>query len=217
MKDAKDSKMRDASIVGVGACSIFYILVGYLGYCLFGNNLKGNFLMAFDRKDTNNDALYMLLNIGFLLSVFFSFPLMFFGARNNFIAIAKNVVLMVKKNKGQYREISKDNVEEISSYLQTEDKEKRKKIAKIHFYVYTAILLAVAVAIAVVVDDIEDVFSIVGSIAVNAIAFIFPSLFYFFLVRKKDKPRKVHFYIAGFIWMFFIPLGIFSVITKIIY
>ena len=110
MKDAKDSKMKEASIVGVGACSVFYILVGYLGYCLFGNDLKGNFLMAFDRKDTNNDALYMLLNIGFLLSIFFSYPIMFFGARNNFIAIAKNVILMINKNRAEYRQVSNDNV-----------------------------------------------------------------------------------------------------------
>lgn len=108
-------------------------------------------------------------------------------------------------------------MEEISSYIQTEDKEKRKRLAKIHFYIYTAILFAISVAIAAVVKDIEDVFSIVGSIAANAISFIFPSLFYFFLIRKKNKPRKKHFYVAGFVFMFFIPFGIFSVVTKIIY
>ena len=96
MKDARDEKMKKASITGVLACSIFYLLVGNMGYCLFGNDLKGNFLMAFERQKYNN-VLYFFMNIGFLCSVFFSFPIMFFGARNNFIAIAKNVIMMIRK------------------------------------------------------------------------------------------------------------------------
>lgn len=90
-------------------------------------------------------------------------------------------------------------------------------MAKIHFYIYTAFLFVIAVIIAVFVKDIEDVFSIVGSIAANALSFILPSMFYFFLVLKKNKSRKAHFYIAGFVFVFFIPFGIFSMMTKIIY
>lgn len=37
------------------------------------------------------------MNGGFLVSVFFSFPVMFFGARNNFIAIMKLIILKLKK------------------------------------------------------------------------------------------------------------------------
>ena len=37
------------------------------------------------------------MNAGFLVSVFFSFPVMFFGARNNFIALMKMIAL--RKNK----------------------------------------------------------------------------------------------------------------------
>jgi hypothetical protein len=44
-----------------------------------------------ERNDIN-DVLYFGMNLGFLLSVFFSFPVMFFGARNNFIAIMKTVL-----------------------------------------------------------------------------------------------------------------------------
>lgn len=97
-----------------------------------------------------------------------------------------------------------------------ENKEKRKKIAKVHFYVYTLILFLIIVGIAIAVDNIEDVFSVVGSIASNAISFIFPSMFYFFLVKKKNKTRKFHFYLAGVIFIFFIPFGIFSMISKIV-
>lgn len=63
-------------------------------------------------------------------------------------------------------------------------------------------------------DDIEDVFNVVGAIASNAIAFIFPSMFYMFLILKKKKPKKLHYYISVALFFFFIPFGIFSVISK---
>ncbi len=90
--------MTKASIFGILGCAFFYFLVGNIGYCLFGKNVQGNFLLAFNR-DKVNDALYILLNFGFLVSVFFSFPVMFFGARNNFIAISKTIILIVRKTK----------------------------------------------------------------------------------------------------------------------
>ena len=69
-------------------------------------------------------------------------------------------------------------------------------------------------AIAIAVDDIEDVFNIVGAIASNAIAFIFPAMFYMLLVQKKNKPKKLHYYISVVLFAFFIPFGIFSVVSK---
>lgn len=64
------------------------------------------------------------------------------------------------------------------------------------------------------VEDIEDVFNVVGAIASNAISFIFPSMFYVFLILKKKKPKKVHYYISFALFVFFIPFGIFSVVSK---
>lgn len=99
MKDARDEKMAKASLSGVCACSIFYILVGNMGYCLFGKNIGGNFLLSFHRGSIN-EGLYLTMYVGFLISVFFSFPVMFFGGRNNFIAIINNILLLVRKKKG---------------------------------------------------------------------------------------------------------------------
>ena len=117
LKDSRDEKMTKASIFGIFGCAFFYFLVGNIGYCLFGREVKGNFLLAFDRNKMN-DGLYILLNFGFLISVFFSFPVMFFGARNNFIAITKTIVMACKKSRDKYQPVNKDTVEEISSYIQ---------------------------------------------------------------------------------------------------
>lgn len=80
--------------------------------------------------------------------------------------------------------------------------------------VYTFILYFVAIGTAILVDDIEDVFNLVGAIASNAIAFIFPSMFYVFLVKKKEKEVRIQYYFAMAIFIFFIPFGIFAVVSK---
>lgn len=53
-------------------------------------------MLAFN-ADELNDVAYFIMNISFLISVFFSFPIMFFGARNNFIAIANVLLSKIKK------------------------------------------------------------------------------------------------------------------------
>lgn len=99
--------MLKATLVALMICCISYILIGNAGYCLFGNQLETNFLLSFNSENTN-EAIYLILNISFLTSVFFSFTLLFFGARNNFIAISKN---FIQKSEGHTRQISKDSIE----------------------------------------------------------------------------------------------------------
>lgn len=50
------------------------------------------------------------MNGGFLVSVFFSFPVMFFGARNNFINITKMVILSIRGEKEQYTQVNQDTI-----------------------------------------------------------------------------------------------------------
>ena len=83
--------MAKASLTGICTCSFFYILTGIIGYVLYGSETKANFLLMLEKEDINI-VLYYGMNLGFLLSVFFSFPVMFFGARNNFIAIIKTII-----------------------------------------------------------------------------------------------------------------------------
>ena len=49
MKLSNDSKMRTTSLSGLIGCSFFYVIVGNMGYCLFGNNLESNFLLSFSK------------------------------------------------------------------------------------------------------------------------------------------------------------------------
>jgi amino acid permease len=68
--------------------------------------------------------------------------------------------------------------------------------------------------ISIIVNDIQNVFNVIGAISSNLLGFIFPPMFYIFLIRKKNKPRKMHYHAAWILFILFIPFGIFSVVTK---
>ncbi len=82
------------------------------------------------------------------------------------------------------------------------------------FYLYTLLVFAVIIGIAISVDDIEIVFNFIGAIASNAIGAILPCMFYYLLVKYKGKKITWRYHLSKVLFYFFIPFGIFSVITK---
>ena len=91
MKDANDSKMTKASGFGIAFCVVVYIIVGILGYLYVGPHVSANFLESLP-YDKIAHGFFFLINLSFLISIFFAFPIMFFSCRNNFIAIVKLIV-----------------------------------------------------------------------------------------------------------------------------
>lgn len=81
---------------------------------MYGPTVETNFLLNLTLEGLN-DFLFWGMNAGFLLSVFFSFPVMFFGARNNFIAL---IQMFMNRKKGNRVEKFKDSIAEISSYIE---------------------------------------------------------------------------------------------------
>lgn len=82
------------------------------------------------------------------------------------------------------------------------------------FIIYTIALYLISIVIAVAVDDIGAVFNVLGSFPSNWIVFIFPNLFYVKLVQLKKKPKTKKYYISWFLILFFLPFGVFAVITN---
>ena len=97
LKNSNDAKMEKACLVALCSVGLCYILVGMIGSAMYGPEVETNFLLNL-RIDDLNDFLFWGMNGGFLLSVFFSFPVMFFGARNNFVALLQ---MFLNRNKGK--------------------------------------------------------------------------------------------------------------------
>jgi amino acid permease len=88
MKDSNDHRITSACLTAIVCCGSIYLVVSIYTYMLYGSDLKANFLLCIDKNQTN-PLLYYGMNIGFLVSVLFAYPIIFFSARNNFIAIIK--------------------------------------------------------------------------------------------------------------------------------
>ena len=118
MKNVNDSKMSMSALSGIAFCVFAYILVGIIGYdYVGGDNSEANFLLALSYSKIPG-AFFFIINLSFLLSIFFAFPIMFFGCRNNFIALAK-LILLTKQELKQNALRRGDDVEEISSYIKS--------------------------------------------------------------------------------------------------
>ena len=147
MEGSNDNKMLNASLIATICSFVVYTTTGVLGYLTYGSLIKGsNFLSVLQKEDTGI-PLYIIMNSVFLISVLCSFPLMFFGARNNFIALIKVFKTNNSKPKSELR--PQDSIADISDYIISGSGEKKKKQAKIVFYVMTFVLFVIIMAIAV--------------------------------------------------------------------
>lgn len=148
-----------------------------------------------------------------MISLYFAFPIMFFGGRNNFIAMAKLVMTKKGDGKPQARRAA-DEVEEISSYISPErNLEERRKKAKLYFLVYTLGLFAVTIGLAMALDDIEVVFNAVGAICATSIGMLLPCYFYIRLIKIKEQPVNFKYYLAIAVFCVMGPYALFSMIA----
>jgi amino acid permease len=210
MANANDGKMVKAVTVGLVFCLLSYLLVGILAYDYVGNGITANFLESLSYNKVSI-FFFVAINLSFLLSLYFAFPIMFFGGRNNFIALLK---LFLVKEEGRQRARMADEVEEISTYLALDQSlEVRRRKARRLFVAYTLAIYLVTMGVAMGVDDIELVFNAVGAICSTSIALLLPCYFYWRQIVQRGQPRGLKFYLAIAMFAVMAPYAIFSIVA----
>ena len=106
MKDPSDKKMANATFMGVFFCFLIYLLTGFIGYDYAGPGTQTNFLESISYEKTSK-VFFFILNVSFLVSVFFSFPLLFFSSRDNMIAVGN---IIVQKKAGSQKQPERDDI-----------------------------------------------------------------------------------------------------------
>lgn len=86
MKNANDSRMTAAIAISLTLGTLAYLLIGILGYNYVGNTVGAN-LLVFLPYDKIPKVYYFIIKLPFLVSEYITFSLIFFGSRNNFIAL----------------------------------------------------------------------------------------------------------------------------------
>lgn len=70
--------------LGMSFATVFYLLVGMMGFAIFGKEIQTNFLMVVTPENIGRVG-FIILNLTFYISTVLTTPLVFFGARNNFL------------------------------------------------------------------------------------------------------------------------------------
>ena len=197
LKEKNLDSMMKASKIGVGYSLSNFLVVGVIGFLLYGLNMNETLLnsLSEDMTKFRNISgfikfLIIIISISFVTTCLTSFPILFLSLRENFI----NSLIFCMKNFG--------------------DKEKNKKnnkyISERGLTIITIILYVLIIAMAILLPKLKVIFSIVGATAGTFIAFILPNLFYIRICKMSHKNYNLSLPI------FFLSLGILFLLISFI-
>ena len=211
MKNVTDKRLKIASYFGLTGCALLYGFAGIMGYCMYGREVKSNFLLSLNIHKMNA-AIYYILKFCYLISVFIAYPILIFGARSHSRSIYKTIktIYRGRRNRNENSEslLSQETDEILTVNEETENKKQ--------FYIVTFALHIIITIFSIVFKDIQDVVNVIGAISASAISFWFPGIFYFTLVKRMKKPKKISYYLSYLLLIFFVPFGFFAVAANYI-
>lgn len=93
LTNPSDSKIIKTAFASLFTCFVLYTMIGLFGYATFGNLVNdSNYLEVLaNAGEWVPESLFVAMNGVFMVNIFCSMPFLFFGARNNFIAILEIV------------------------------------------------------------------------------------------------------------------------------
>jgi len=193
LRDPTDARMLKVTRLGLGLVITIYLAVANSGFLVFGPEGE-NLLKAFTRENLGS-FFFVVLNVAFLISSTFTFPLMFFGAKNNIYGA------IIKFRKGADKGTKKISSDEEADKLAENNEptssqpsakpdqsdEEKYGFSQMGYVIYVTCVYIVVIFLAVFVPSINTVFEFVGSTAANGLNLLLPSIFYLKLCSKKGK------------------------------
>ena len=209
LKHKNMETMMKATKVGVGYSLINFLIVGIVGFLLYGLDMEDTILnslsddMVANRyRSTFIKVLIIIICISFVTTCLTSFPILFLSLRENYV----NSILFCFKNCCR----KKDDEDKVKINQGVYEKKKRYKyISDKVLAIITIVLYFLIVAIAIVMPKLKLIFTIVGATAGTFIAFILPNLFYIRICKISGKSYNI------VLPLIFLCLGIFFLIVSI--
>ena len=194
LKEKNLDSMMKATKIGVGYSLFIFLIVGIIGFLLYGLNMNETLLecLSQDMTKFRNISgfikfLIIIISVSFATTCLTSFPILFLSLRENFI----NSMIFCIKNMGHKNENN--------NYIS----EKGLNIITISLYVVIALM-------AIILPKLKVIFSVVGATAGTFIAFILPNLFYIRICHMSQKNYNLS------LPKFFVGLGIFFLFISFI-
>ena len=177
--------------LALAATSFIYIAIALLGVFFFGTTIDQNILNNVSLEGDNWES-YVLRCI-FLLVLGCHIPFIFFTGKES------TLIIIDEWDRSSISQALESKVIESDSYMvggddqeiEIEDQQQNrrqslayKEMNITYYYVATLMLFYLEVSGACVLDDIGLIFEFISAIAISALAFIFPGLFYLLAERK---------------------------------
>ena len=205
MRNRGMDNMMKATKIGVIYSLIIFLIVGIIGFLIYGDAIEDTILdnMSDDMLSNNSNFLITLLIIiisfSFIITCLSSFPILFLSLRVNYVNSLIVCMKSCRKNQVEQVEISQGKFQ----------KKKQTMISEKVLIVITICLYAFIVAFAILVYYLKTMFIIVGATAGIFIGFILPNLFYIIIVNRSKKNYSL---ILNYIY---VGIGVFLFILEI--
>ena len=197
LKEKNLETMMKATKIGVGYSLFIFLIVGIVGFLLYGLNMNDTLLNNFSDDMTKfRDIsgfikfLIIIISVSFVTTCLTSFPILYLSLRENFV----NSLIFCMKNMNIKEK--KDN--------------NKNFISEKGLLIITVALYILIIVMAIVLPKLKTIFSIVGATAGTFIAFILPNLFYIRICKISKKNNNL------FLPMFFFGLGVFFLFISFI-
>ena len=179
LKEKNLDSMMKATKIGVGYSLFIFLIVGIIGFLLYGLNMNETLLnsLSEDMTKFRNISgfikfLIIIISVSFVTTCLTSFPILFLSLRENFI----NSIIFCMKNLGKVKEEKNKNY-----------------ISEKTLIIITVILYVIIILMAILLPKLKVIFSIVGATAGTFIAFILPNLFYIRICKMSNKNYNLFF------------------------
>ena len=200
LKEKNLDSMMKATKIGVGYSLSIFLIVGIIGFLLYGLNMNETLLecLSQDMTKFRNISgfikfLIIIISISFVTTCLTSFPILFLSLRENFI----NSIIFCIKNLGY-----KNNNTNANTNI--------KYISERGLIIITIVLYVVIILMAIILPKLKIIFSIVGATAGTFIAFILPNVFYLRICQMSQKSYNLT------LPKFFVCLGVFFLFVSFI-
>ena len=206
LKHRKIETMMKATKIGVGFSLIIFLIVGIIGFFIYGQSMEETILNSFSEdmikyrnKSTFIKVLIIIICITFVTTCLTSFPILFLSLKENFF----NSMLFCFKNCCK----KSHNNEEVQ--ISQGKYENKKYIGKKGMKLIIFILYFLILAMAIVLPKLKIIFTVVGATAGTFIAFILPNLFYIRICKMSGKSYNI------VLPLIFFAFGLFFLIVSI--
>ena len=207
LKHRNMKTMMKATKYGVGYSLIIFLIVGIIGFLLYGLSMEETILDSFDQdmiKYRNTSTfikiLIIIICISFVTTCLTSFPILFLSLRENFF----NSLLFCSKNCCKKKNNDNEDVE-----ISQGKYERKNNIGDKGMIIITFILYFIILAMAIALPKLKIIFSVVGATAGTFIAFILPNLFYIRICKMSGKNYNI------VLPLIFFAFGLFFLVVSI--